>query len=226
MKKTALFLASIALLQSCWLAKPKVSSNDNQSDSANIDFESFPTRFGTISDTGSRNTPEPTKRETVPFGKDKSALDSSKLLSADKMKAPTSINLLPKTLTWLDFESGYSKAVKENKILMVDAYTDWCYWCKVMDRETFSDSTVISTLNTHFVTVKLNPEKDRTFRFGDTTMNQVELYRWLGHGNIFGFPTTYFWISPGKSEERYSLAGYNEPKAFMDILGQITAKKK
>jgi thioredoxin-related protein len=226
MKKTALFLSCIALFQSCWLAKPEVSGNDSQSDSANIDFKSFPNRIVNKLDTGSRNTPEPTKRETVPFEKDKSTMDSSKLLSGDKMKSPTAINLVPKTLTWLDFESGYSKAVKENKILMVEAYTDWCHSCKVMDRETFSDSTVIRTLNTHFVTVKLNPEKDRTFRFGDTTMNQVELYRWLGYGNTFGFPTTYFWISPGKSPERDSLAGYNEPKAFMEILGQITAKKK
>ena len=132
---------------------------------------------------------------------------------------------VPTTLTWLDFQAGYEKAVAENKILLVDAYTDWCYWCKVMDRETFSDTAVIRLLNTHFVTVKFNPEKNGKFSFNDTTMDNAQLYRWLGYGNIYGFPTTYFWIRPGQSEERHSLAGYNEPKEFICILDKVIAKK-
>lgn len=37
-------------------------------------------------------------------------------------------------LKWFGFEEGYAKSVKEGKILLVDAYTDWCGWCKVMDK--------------------------------------------------------------------------------------------
>ena len=130
-----------------------------------------------------------------------------------------------KTIVWLDFESGYKKAVAENKIILVAMYTNWCYWCKVMDRETYTDSAIIAEINTHFVPVKMNPEVDATFRFGDTVMNNVELFLWLGHGKQFGFPTSYFWLQPGKSDERYCLAGYHEPSAFMQILKQIEAKK-
>lgn len=130
-----------------------------------------------------------------------------------------------KSITWLDFETGYNKAVQENKILLVDVYTDWCYWCKVMDRETYTDTLVIEKVNRHFVTVKLNPEKNGTFRFADTTMDNVELFRWLGYGNTYGFPTTYFWLHPGKTAERYSLAGYNEPADFLPILDKIIVKK-
>jgi PBP1b-binding outer membrane lipoprotein LpoB len=32
-------------------------------------------------------------------------------------------------LKWFGFEEGYAKSVKEGKILLVDAYTDWCGWC-------------------------------------------------------------------------------------------------
>jgi thioredoxin-related protein len=131
-----------------------------------------------------------------------------------------------KTITWLDFESGYKKAIAENKILLVDMYTDWCYWCKVMDRQTYVDSAVIANLNTDFVTVKMNPEKDHTFTFGDTSMSNSELYLWLGYGKRNGFPTTYFWLTPNKSEERYCLAGYHEPAAFITILNQVKAKKQ
>jgi thioredoxin-related protein len=130
-----------------------------------------------------------------------------------------------KTLVWLDFETGYKKAVAENKIILVDMYTNWCYWCKVMDKETYTDSGIIAEINTHFVPVKMNPEVDARFTFGDTTMSNSELFLWLGYGKQFGFPTSYFWLQPGKSEERYCLAGYHEPAAFMQILKQIEAKK-
>lgn len=129
------------------------------------------------------------------------------------------------SITWLDFESGYRQAVAEKKVLLVDAYTDWCYWCKVMDRETFTDTGVVSILNKYFVMTKLNPEKDKTFVFGDKTMNNVELYKWLGHGKMFGFPTIYFWLFPGSTEERYSLAGFTEPAEFKQILRKILNKR-
>lgn len=133
---------------------------------------------------------------------------------------------IARVITWLDFEAGYKQAVAENKVLLVDAYTDWCYWCKVMDKETFTDTGVVRMLNQYFVMTKFNPEKDKTFVFGDKTMNNVELYKWLGFGKMFGFPTTYFWLNPGKTEERYSLAGFTEPLEFKDVLRRIIAKKK
>lgn len=223
MKNTLLLTLAIFFFQACIVRRPVPTGNNKnyEVDSVSFSTESFPSRMDLFKD----STPKKTDN-TVPFGRNTSTSDSQTKMSTGKLESPAAVVMVPKTLTWLDFESGYAKAVKENKILMVDAYTDWCYWCKVMDRETFTDSAVIKTLNSNFVTVKLNPEKDKTFRFADTTMNQVELYRWLGYGNTFGYPTTYFWISPGKSQERYSLAGYNEPKAFLEILAQISAKKK
>lgn len=162
-------------------------------------------------------------KEPAPVSDSTTATSASIALSSPKTERSTPVP--PKTLVWLDFETGYKKAVAENKIILVDMYTTWCYWCKVMDKETFTDSAVIAEINTHFVPVKMNPEVDATFRFGDTVMNNAELYLWLGYGKRFGFPTSYFWLQPGKSEERYSLAGYHEPAAFMQILNQIKAKK-
>ena len=33
-----------------------------------------------------------------------------------------------------DFESTVLKAKEENKFIFIDCYTDWCYWCKVLDK--------------------------------------------------------------------------------------------
>ena len=34
-------------------------------------------------------------------------------------------------ITWYSMTDGFAKAKKENKMIVVDVYTDWCYWCKV-----------------------------------------------------------------------------------------------
>ena len=60
-------------------------------------------------------------------------------------------------LVWYSFDEGYNKAVKEDKIILIDAYTDWCGWCKVMDKKTYTQASVIEYLNENFVCVKLNP---------------------------------------------------------------------
>ena len=40
-------------------------------------------------------------------------------------------------VTWIGFNEGLEKAAKEKKNILVDFYTDWCHWCKVMDEKTF-----------------------------------------------------------------------------------------
>src|SRR4051812_21578649 len=61
-------------------------------------------------------------------------------------------------LVWYGWNEGYEKAIKENKIVLVDAYTDWCGWCKKMDRDTYANPEVIKKLNQHFIAIKFNPE--------------------------------------------------------------------
>lgn len=46
-----------------------------------------------------------------------------------------------------------------DKPLMIDVYTDWCKWCKVMDKQTFPDPAVIAYINEHFYAVKFDAEQ-------------------------------------------------------------------
>src|SRR6187399_318010 len=50
------------------------------------------------------------------------------------------------------------KAKTENKFIFLDAYTDWCTWCKVMDKNTFSTDAVSNYLNSKFIPVKMEME--------------------------------------------------------------------
>ncbi len=136
------------------------------------------------------------------------------------------VSNLSTELVWYSFEEGYTKAVKEGKIILVDAYTDWCGWCKVMDKKTYTDATVIQKLNADFVCVKLNPEVPKTYAFADKKMQSTELLQWLGNGQVSGFPTTIFWLSPGKDEKRYAQPGYLPPTEFSNLLDMALAAKK
>ena len=119
---------------------------------------------------------------------------------------------------WYGFEEGYKKAIKEDKILLVDAYTEWCGWCKVMDRETYTDATVIAALKKDFICVKFNPEIDKTYVFGDRSMDGRTLLLWLGQGESGGYPTTYFMLNPAKNDNPFNQPGYFPPADFMTLL--------
>ena len=52
---------------------------------------------------------------------------------------------------WLSFTEGIELAEQEKKPVVIDFYTSWCRWCKVMDEKTFSDPEVQSYLAEYFV---------------------------------------------------------------------------
>lgn len=153
------------------------------------------------------------KRKTVPQKKKTDFV-------AVKEEVPKSTEKKAETneFKWYGFEEGYKKAMASNKILLVDAYTDWCGWCKVMDRETYTDATVKAALEKDFVCVKFNPEIEKNYVFGDRNMDGRTLLLWLGHGESGGFPTTYFLLNPNKNDSRFNQPGYYPPTEFLKLL--------
>jgi len=51
------------------------------------------------------------------------------------------------------------KAKKEDKLVYVDIYTDWCLPCKMMTESVYSDKATMDYLNENFVCYKVNGEK-------------------------------------------------------------------
>ena len=60
----------------------------------------------------------------------------------------------------LTIDEAVKVAEKENKLIFVDFYTDWCGPCKRMANEIFPKKEVGDYMNKHFVCVKLNAEKE------------------------------------------------------------------
>jgi thioredoxin-related protein len=100
-----------------------------------------------------------------------------------------------------DFEALVARADSAGKNLMVDAYTDWCGWCKVMDQETFNDTLVGEFINGQFISTKINMEEN----FG---LSLAMKYR------VSQYPQYLFFN--GKGELLARLSGYMEPATFIE----------
>lgn len=86
-------------------------------------------------------------------------------------------------------------AKAQNKPVFVKGYTDWCGYCKLLDRKTLANEEVASYLNAHFINLRVNMERAD----GPEIANK---YR------IKGFPTMLVLSPTGKELDRY--IGYRD----------------
>ena len=125
----------------------------------------------------------------------------------------------PEEIPWEDWNTGYPRAVREKKIVLVDAYTDWCGWCKKMDRDTYSNAEVIRKVKKYFVPIKFNPELNKTYYIDSAAFSGPQLHSMLSQNQRFGFPTTYFIIT--SKNTIYIQPGYQNSAEFLDMLDKM-----
>lgn len=100
---------------------------------------------------------------------------------------------------WMTFEEALKKSKSEKRPVFIDVYTDWCGWCKVMDKNTFSDPVVAKLLNEKFYAVKFNGEQKEDVVFDGNTFKFVASGRNGYHqlaaallNNQLSYPTVVF----------------------------------
>jgi thioredoxin-related protein len=80
---------------------------------------------------------------------------------------------------WMTFEQAVAAIDKDKKEgrkpkkIFIDIYTDWCGWCKKMDKETFEHPDIAPYLNKNFYPVKLNAEQREDIKFANHTFKFV-----------------------------------------------------
>ena len=119
---------------------------------------------------------------------------------------------------WLTFNRGMELAASSGKPVIIDFYTSWCKWCKVMDRDTFSNPEVKAVLEKDFITIRINAEnRSDKLRFKGKEYTSVELTRSF---KLRGYPSLAYLESDG--ELIMVVPGFKEPKVFMPTLKYIT----
>ena len=109
-----------------------------------------------------------------------------------------------------DFDKAVTAAKKGDKLVVVDVYTDWCRWCKLLDRDVYADPKVGEKLAKSFVAVKINPEK---------SSRAAQLARQFG---TTGYPHIVFVNGDGKKIGE--IVGYVSADEFLKRLDKITGK--
>ena len=106
-------------------------------------------------------------------------------------------------ITWLtDYDATLKLAQFTNKLVVVDFYATWCGYCKLMDRNTFTDANVQQRL-AGFVPLKIDADK------------QPQLAAKYG---VEGLPMMLVIDANGKPLA--GAAGYLEPDRYLAVLDQ------
>ena len=129
-------------------------------------------------------------------------------------------------LKWMGWNEGYEMAKKKKKIAMIDCYTEWCGWCKRMDKDTYSDAGIQKKIYDNFIPIKLNPELNQTYTLDGKQYNGQQLLSILSNNQISGYPTIIFIIPNGKTNSIELSVGYSTAVQFHKVLDDMKAKKK
>ena len=124
---------------------------------------------------------------------------------------------------WMSFEQAIERSKSEKRKIFIDVYTDWCGWCKVMDKNTFSEARVAKILNEKFYPVKLDAEQREDIVFSGNTFKFVPSGNKGTHqlamallNNQLAYPTVVFLDEEFRMIQ--PLQGYQKTEEFHKII--------
>ncbi len=128
-----------------------------------------------------------------------------------------------KLVNWVDINELETAQKKEKRKVMVDLYTDWCGWCKKMDKATFEHPKIANYMNDKFYAVKFNAEYSNDISFGGKAHKFVKAgrkgYNELAHKFANGrmsYPTIAFLDE--NNARINSFPGFKQPDQFDSLL--------
>lgn len=117
---------------------------------------------------------------------------------------------------WQTWEDAQARNAREPRKFIVDVYTQWCGWCRKMDRSTFDDPEISEYINKHYYAVKFDAETKTDIQFKDKGYKYVRSgstgYHELAAELTFGrmsFPTIVFLDE--KLNVIQPIPGYKDP---------------
>jgi len=126
----------------------------------------------------------------------------------------------PPPAEWKTFSQALDAAKSSRKKILVDVYTDWCTWCKKMDKDTYADGGVQSYLAEHFELAKLDAESKEVHAFKDGQFSERDI---AAAFQVDGYPTTLFLTAD--AEMITAVPGYLPPKTFQTILEYVQTEE-
>lgn len=130
---------------------------------------------------------------------------------------------------WYSWEEAVAANKENPKKMMIDIYTGWCHWCKVMDKQTFNEPEIAKYLNENFYPVKLDAEQKEDIVFGEHTFKYQKSGRRGVHSLAYSlldgslsYPSIVFMDQDVK---RIMISkGFKKPDAFQQELDFVAGE--
>jgi thioredoxin-related protein len=131
-------------------------------------------------------------------------------------------------IKWVSLSFALKNAPKNQRMIMIDFYTDWCGWCKVMDKKVYSQPAIIQYLNEKYYCIKFDAEgkdtaeyKGRVYTYEPDIRIHQFAYKML-NGEL-GYPTTVF-LNPN-GDPIVPVPGYLDPPTLETLLHYYGERK-
>jgi thioredoxin-related protein len=147
-------------------------------------------------------------------------------------------------IKWISITELNEQYKIQPKPILIDVYTNWCGWCRVMEKETYSQESVSSYINDNYYAVKFDAETTDSVEFNgrkfgyNTSYKANELAIYLLDGRM-GYPTTILlssinaqpaplsgFLKPSELEPplKFFAEGAYKKKEFPEYMKDFTAK--
>lgn len=96
------------------------------------------------------------------------------------------------SVKWVSLEQAEKIQKKyPEKPIFVKFYTDWCGWCKKMDKTTLADPEIVNLINKNYIPVSFNAESPEIYSF------RGKEFRFIGDGRT-GMNSFAYWTLNGE----------------------------
>ena len=119
----------------------------------------------------------------------------------------------PEALKWYTLEEVQELMKSEPRKVFIDVVADWCKWCQVMEKETFTDTAVIAYINEHYYAVRMDFESLESIDFQGKNISQKAL---ATSWNVQNLPAIVFWEEDFNS--KILSTGYKKADQFLHDL--------
>jgi thioredoxin-related protein len=119
------------------------------------------------------------------------------------------------TIKWITITELNTLYKANPKPVLIDIYTEWCGWCKEMDRKTYTNQKLIKYVNDKYYAVKFDAESKEDLTFNNKVYKYNKQYKTHDLALYLmsmqaSYPTTIFMA--GIDTQPAPIPGFMKPK--------------